>query len=218
VFVDSPGALRSRDSLGNDLVIEPGGIVLLQSGRGALHEETPADIGRELHGAQIYVNLSSKNKLAPPQVFRLETSEVPESWTDDSDRVRVGSFEGVSSPLVPAEPFTLLDIELKRGISFNLPKGHNALVYVRNGRIFVRADNRKQKLEAEQALALHGDGGGVMLDAVQPSHLLILAGAEILEPIFTQGPFIMNDQAQIQAAFARFQAGEMGHLAPRPGT
>jgi redox-sensitive bicupin YhaK (pirin superfamily) len=125
VLEDSQAGLRSRDSLGNDIVTGPGGIVWTQAGKGVIHEELPAETDRELHGVQIFVNLSSKNKLAAPQVFRLARSEVPEWRSPAGDRVRVlvGSFEGVSSPLVPAEPFNLLDVELRREISFSLQNG-----------------------------------------------------------------------------------------------
>jgi redox-sensitive bicupin YhaK (pirin superfamily) len=55
-------------------------------------------------------------------------------------RVAVGSFQGVSSPLVPADPLDLLDVELRQGISFDLPNAHYALVYVLKGGIRVRVD------------------------------------------------------------------------------
>lgn len=216
VFEDSPGALRSRDSLGNDLVIGPGGIVWLQAGSGALHQEVPAEAGREVHGAQIYVNLSSKNKLAAPRAFWLEREQVPEWRSDAGDRVRVvvGSFEGISSPLVPAEPFLLLDVELRREVSFGLGDRHNALVYVIDGAALVHAGGHEQEVAGGHALALHGGGGRVAFEAVHPARLLILSGAEIREPVLADGPFIMNERSQIVAAAARYRAGEMGHLAP----
>jgi redox-sensitive bicupin YhaK (pirin superfamily) len=62
VFEDSKAALRSRDSLGEDVVVGPGGIVWTEAGRGVMHEELPAS-DDELHGLQIFVNLSAKNKL-----------------------------------------------------------------------------------------------------------------------------------------------------------
>ena len=216
VFEDSKGSLRSRDSLGNDLVIGPGGIVWLQTGRGALHQEVPAEIGRELHGAQIYVNLSSKNKLAAPRTFWLQTSEVPEWRSETGDRVRVvvGSFKSVSSPLAPAEPFDLLDVSLKNEFTFSPRKAHNAIVYVLAGEIIARASDGEQNVPSEHAVALHGSDGCVTLKAVQPAHFLVLSGHEIREPALANGPFIMNEPSEIDAAFARYRAGEMGHLGP----
>ena len=216
VFEESQGGVRSRNSLGNDVVVEPGGIVWLQAASGALHQEVPAQTGRELYGAQIFVNLSSTNKLAPPRTLWLENSEVPEWRSDAGDRVRVvvGSYEGLASPLVPAEPFNLLDVALRREISFSLQTGHYALVYVREGGVVVRAEGREQRVPSEHALALHGDGGRVAFEAVHPTSLLVLSGAEIREPVLVDGPFIMNERSQIDSATARFRAGEMGRLAP----
>jgi redox-sensitive bicupin YhaK (pirin superfamily) len=59
-------------------------------------------------------------------------------------RVVVGSFEGLASLLVPVEPFDLLDVQLRREISFDLQDGHNAIVYVLKGEITVQADGRTQ--------------------------------------------------------------------------
>jgi redox-sensitive bicupin YhaK (pirin superfamily) len=216
VFEDSPGSLRSRDSLGNDLVIGPGGIVWLQAGSGALHQEVPAEMGRELHGAQIYVNLSSKNKLAPPRTLWLEPHHVREWRSDADDRVRVvvGSFENVSSSLVPSEPFNLLDVTLRSEFTFDLEDAHNALVYVFDGIALARAGGQERQVPAGHALALHGGSGRLAFNAAHSARLLILSGAEIREPVLADGPFIMNKRSQIAAASARYRAGEMGHLEP----
>ena len=216
VFEDSQGDLRSRDSLGNDVNTGPGGIVWTLAGRGVIHEELPANAKRELHGLQIFVNLSPKNKLVAPQMFRLESREVPEWRNDAGNRVRVltGSFEGLSSPLVPPEPFDFFDVTLRDTVSFDLKNAHNAVVYLLDGRMIVRSDARQQTLEGEQALALYGSGGRVKFEADTASHLVILVGPASHEPMVVSGPFMMNDRSQVEAAVVRYQAGEMGHLDP----
>jgi redox-sensitive bicupin YhaK (pirin superfamily) len=216
VFEDSESGVRSRDSLGNDVVVGPGGIVWFQAAQGALHQEVPAEIGRELHGAQIFVNLSSKNKLAAPLTRWLASDAVPGWPSKNGDRVRVvvGSYEDVSSPLVPVEPFNLLDVTLQREISFGVQNGHYGLVYVLEGSVLVRADGCEQRLPGAHGLALRGGEGRATIEAVEPAHFLILSGAEIREPVLVDGPFIMNERSQIETAIARFRAGEMGNLAP----
>ncbi len=215
VLEDSPGDLRSRASSGADLTVGPGGIVWTHAGSGVVHEEIPAVPGRELHGVQIFVNLSAKNKLTAPQVLHLDPGQVPQWHCGAGDRVRVvvGSFDGLSSPLVPAEPFTLLDVRLQREISFNLPAGHNAVVYILTGYVVVRADGHQEKVDGGHALAFRGNGR-VTFEALPPSHFLLLSGTEIGEPVVAEGPFIMNEPSQIEAAAARFRAGAMGQLAP----
>ena len=216
VFEDSQGGLRSRDSLGNDLVTGPGGIVWTEAGRGLLHEEVPAETGRELHAVQIFVNLSAKNKLGPPRLLRLESSEVPEWRSIAGDRVRavVGAFYGARSPLLPSEPFNLFDAKVQDEISFILPEGHVALIYVLSGQARVYTEDHEQlKLEGEQAFAVRGSGR-VSVHSLLPAHVLILMGAEMREPRFEYGGFIMNDRAQAVAAIERFRSGQMGHLEP----
>lgn len=215
VFEDSKASLRSRASLGADKVVGPGGIVWTQAASGVIHEELPAEEGRELHGLQIFVNLSSKHKLAAPRVLGLEAAEVPEWKSGAGDRVRVvvGSFEGISSPLVSPEPFDLLDVQLRQAIAFTLREGHNAVVYVVKGDIAVKAGDRKEMVAADHALGLHGSGL-VKFDALRPAHFLVLSGAEIREPVLVHGSFIMNNMKQVEAAAARYSEGAMGHLAP----
>ena len=216
VLQDSEGGVRSRTSLGNDIVVDPGGIVWTHAGSGLIHEEIPADRNRELHGLQIFVNLTSRTKLSKPQVFLLQPSEVPEWRGEAGDRVRVvvGSFEGVSSPLVPVEPFSMFDIDLRRDISLGLPPARNAVVYVLNGSVVVRAGDLNQNVATGHAVAIGGAGQVVRLAASETSNLIVLSGAEIREPAIFEGPFLMNDRSQIQSAAARFRAGEMGDLKP----
>jgi redox-sensitive bicupin YhaK (pirin superfamily) len=219
VFEDSLGAVRSRDSLGNDIVMGPGGIVWSQAGSGMMHEETPANADRELHGLQLFVNLSSKNKALAPQVLSLESAGIPEFHSADGDRVRivVGQYEDLSSPLSPAEPFTFLDVELRREVSFDLKPAHNALIYALTGTVLVLAAAREQRLAAGQAVGLYGGGGRVLLEAAEGAHVLLLAGAELREPVLAEGPFIMCERSQIEAAFARYRSGAMGRLTRLPG-
>ena len=217
VFGDSQGNLRSRDSLGNDAVTGPGGIIWTQAASGVIHEEIPAEPGRELHGLQVFVNLRSNNKLAAPRVFRLAGDEVPvwQGKAGDAVRVAAGSFENVSSPLVPAEPFTLLDVSLRSQVSLRVEQSHNTLVYTRTGGVVIRANGGSRELRGEQAIAFHGSGS-VALTAMEHSQIVVLSGAEIREPVIVSGPFIMNDTSQIEAAVARYRSGGMGHLTVLP--
>ena len=217
VFENSPGALRNRDSLGNDFEMGAGGLIWTQAARGVVHDERPAQVGTAVHGVQVFVNLSGKNKGVTPRVFRLEGSDVP-VWRDEQgDRVRVvvGQYGGVKSPVVPVEPFNLLDITLERQIDLELEAGWNTLLYVLTGEVEVKAEGASQRVSGAQAIALHGEGT-VTLEAVNAAHVLLLGGMIIDEPVVSYGPFIMNTEAQVQEAVHRFQQGGMGHLEPLP--
>ena len=216
LFEDSQDNLRTRDSLGNDLVTGPGGLVWTQAGSGVVHEEMAARRDGDLHMMQLFVNLTRQDKLAAPRVFRLERDEVPEWRGAAGDRVRVlvGAFQNESSPVKPTQPFRFLEVWLQSEVSFGLEAGHNALVYVLSGAVSVAADGRERQLPAAHAVAMHGDGTQVSIKAAQAAHVVVLSGGEIRDPVLAWGPFIMNDQAQIEDAIARYRAGRMGQLTP----
>ena len=217
VFDDSPGSLRNRDSLGNDFITAPGGIVWTQAGRGVLHEEAPADPEREMHGVQIFVNLSARHKLDEPRVYHLDPHDVHEWRSAAGDRIRVlvGAFRDVSSPLVPAEPFDLWDVELRGQLSLPLESGRNMLVYVLDGELRVHTDaNDRRVATAEHALALHSSGGSATFEAVRPARFLVLSGAALDEPVVFDVHYMMNEPSQLADAAARFARGAMGQLAP----
>lgn len=214
VFEDSRNALRSRDSLGNDLEIGPGGIVWLQAGRGAQHQEVPAVPGAELHGAQIYVNLSSRNKLAQPETMYLLPGQVPEWRNDSGDRLRVlvGQYDSIRSPISPVEPYTILDAHLEDGIAYLVKNGENAVIYVLAGDLEVQIGDQRHRLSKETAMALSGAATGQLKAVNGRVQALLLSGPALRERVLVDGPFIMNDEAGIRSAYHRFGLGEMGVL------
>jgi redox-sensitive bicupin YhaK (pirin superfamily) len=180
-----------------------------------IHHEVPAE-PRPLHGLQLFVNTPARNKLDPPKTLRLAADLVPEWRSDDGDRVRVvvGSFGGFVSPLVTDQPFTLLDVALHRELAFDLPSDHVAIAYVAHGRLAIDSDGNERQLTESEAIALHGTGGRVIFRTMSRAQILIASGPVLNEPIVMDGPFIMNDAAQIEAAVARYRAGGMGTLGP----
>jgi redox-sensitive bicupin YhaK (pirin superfamily) len=104
-----------------------------------------------------------------------------------------------------------INVELKRSIVFNLPDAHSAILYVLDGELLVRAGDREEEAPGEHAIALRGRGS-VTLEAKRPAHFVLLAGAQIREPAVAHGPFLMNEMSEIEAAVARYHAGEMGRL------
>ncbi len=64
--------------------------------------------------------------------------------------------------------------------------------------------------EQETLLHFKNDGDGFSITANADSHLLILAGAPIDEPVAQWGPFVMNTQTEIMEAMRDYQKGKMG--------
>lgn len=214
VFPDSPGRLRSRDSLGNDHIVGPGGIVWTQAAGGLMHEELLADPDQSLHGLQFFVNLTGDNKSAVPEVFAFAADRLP-VWTSADGacvRIVVGDYEGLASPLEPLEPFRVLDLALKHSLDIDQAEGEFGVVYARLDAVDLIHEGIVRRIEAGCALAFEG-AGRFRLESVGGSRPLYLSGLANTDNVVQHGPFIMRDSAEINRAISRYQEGAMGHLA-----
>ncbi len=218
LFEDSTGGMRNRDSLGNDFVAEPGELIWTQAGRGVIHDELPAENGQTVHGIQLFVNLSQKNKNLAPEVFQLKNSGIPVFADERNNYVRVitGDYRSVSSLLTLAEPFNLLDAHLESEIDLELRQGWNTLFYVLSGTLELVFDGRPAvTLKDDQVVGISAaETATIKLSANESTHVLILSGASLDEPVVAYGPFVMCSQLDINTAIERFHAGEMGKLVP----
>lgn len=217
VFEDSPGALRNRDSLGHDRLVQPGELVWTQAGSGIIHDEFPAEDGVTVHGLQLFVNLSSQNKQIPPRMFHAHASEIPVFADDTNNRIRVlvGQLDGQRSPVETAERLDFFDVRARGVRRYQVAGGFTALVYVMSGTATVSGAAEPRPLAAHQAVIIRADaqGGELLVDATPAAHFLLLSGQDPGEPVAIQGPFIMNTREQLLQAYGRYRNGQMGQLA-----
>jgi redox-sensitive bicupin YhaK (pirin superfamily) len=218
VFEDSPGALRNRDSLGNDLTVEPGEVLWTQAGTGVIHDEFPAQSGQEVHGLQLFVNLSSQNKGLPPRMFHADASHIPAMEDTAGNRIRIlsGQLGELRSSLSPAEPFDFFDASLRGNWSYSIRASWNAMVYVLSGTVYLATEGERRVLRQHEAIGIHGNAvaGELHIEPAVPARVLVLSGQDPREPVAVYGPFIMNTQAELDQAYERYRDGRMGRLAP----
>jgi hypothetical protein len=215
VFENSEGGLRNRDSLGDDMVVEPGDLLWTQAGSGVIHDEFPARNGSMVEGLQLFVNLSKTNKEIAPRVYHAKATQIPVLRTSENRiRLLTGEFGGLHSPVTPAEPFQFFDATLTAPWTYSVPEHQNVLVYVLSGSVAVGAGGSERTLGEHQAVGIRPDAPDIELH-LQPqsrAHLLLLSGQDSRDSVVVHGPFIMNTQAQIAQAIERYQTGQMGHL------
>src|SRR5687768_1675047 len=96
------GNVDHGDSLGNRGTMGAGDVQWMTSGRGILHQEMPrGDARGRMHGFQLWANLPSSLKMAPPRYQDIVARDIPEITDDDGTRVRVitGEFWGKRGPV-----------------------------------------------------------------------------------------------------------------------
>lgn len=218
MFEDSAGAFINRDSLGDRSRIDPGSLHWTQAGSGMMHEEIPEVRGAVCHGMQMFVNLRSDHKGATPRAFHVAATEVPEVSPSAGARVRVlaGRFAEQSSPLLELlTPILLLDVHLAPGARVSIPvdAGWTAFLLCLSGAGLTGPSEKKRAVAAHEALGFLDDGDRLALTAGEAGlHVLVGGGRPLAEPIVFGGPFVGNTRAEVEAAYARYQRGEMGRL------
>ena len=69
----------------------------------------------------------------------------------------------------------------------------------------------REAVECDLAI-LSRSGDDITVKAKTDAKLLGMDGEPMGEPVFGQGPFVMNSRAEIQQAFEDYQLGKMGEL------
>ena len=73
------GRMRHRDHMGNEGLLEAGGVQWMTAGRGVIHSEMPEITDGRLHGFQLWLNLPAAEKLRAPGYRDLRPEELPQA-------------------------------------------------------------------------------------------------------------------------------------------
>lgn len=212
------GELEHRDSSGSHGKIGPGDVQWMTAAGGVVHEEFHSERfareGGTLEMVQLWVNLPAKDKLSQPGYQAILASQIPQvELPGGAGTVRViaGEVLGQRGPAKTFTPINLRDVRLQPGGSAQLaiPEGHTSLLVVQRGQVTVNGESVK----AVELVSFEPEGDEIQLDASEAARLLILTGQPLNEPVFGQGPFVMNTREQIREAILDYQSGRMGHLA-----
>ncbi len=215
VTVAWEGAVAHRDNAGHAGIIGPGDVQWMTAGGGIFHEEYHEDSfsqrGGSMHMMQLWVNLPAKDKTAAPSYQPITAAEIPRVELPagaGAVRVIAGAYGEARGPAHTFTPISMLDVTLSAGgrVPVELPRSHNALAVVAKGRVHAGAETART---GELLLFAH-DGERMELTADEDSHVLILAGEPIDEPIVQYGPFVMNSVDEIRQAITDVNAGRFG--------
>ena len=228
VTVTRRGFVDHSDSLGATARYGEGDVQWMTAGRGIVHAEmfplldergrNPAEL------FQIWLNLPASRKFAAPHFSMFWKSQVPRlEQVDDSGRavsctIVAGSYAGLVAPAPPPDSWAsspeadvaIWSIVLSPGSRFELPRaepGTDRTLYVFEGeRVRVGdvdvAPGNAARLKRGMAVPLENGS--------RPAELLLLAGRPIGEPVVAYGPFVMNQQSEIEQAIRDYRRTQFG--------
>jgi len=208
------GHMRHRDHLGNEGDLKQGGVQWMTAGRGIIHEEMPQQKNGSLRGFQLWINLPAAEKMKPAKYRDIADTEMPRLDLASGGQVKALAGEvtiagqRLSAPVKGGQADPLyLDVVLRPGETLAVPltQGHNAFLYLFEGRVEVAGD-----AVDPHHLATFTDGDRVTLVAQKRgARLLLLAGKPLGEPIAQYGPFVMNTQDEINQALRDYRDGTL---------
>ncbi|MDE2436345.1 MAG: pirin family protein [Sphingomonadales bacterium] len=211
------GEVSHRDNSGGGGTIGNGEVQWMTAGSGIIHEEYHSagysKTGGPFRMVQLWVNLPAKDKMTPPGYQAITRDSIPEIALDGGRaRIIAGDFSGTSGPARTFSPVNLWDVRLDADaqVTLPLPDGHTTMVAVLSGHVTIDGQGLGEAEIAQLSLAAEG----VEIKADGQTMLLVMTGEPIDEPVVGHGPFVMNTEAEIRQAFADFNSGRFGAMAP----
>ena len=206
-----------KDSFAGEQYMKAGGVNWMTAGKGIVHAEQVLgdneDGSGKFEGFQIWVNLPAAYKEVDPGFEHYTPEELPVVDVDGGKlRIIAGEYMGVKSPVHTYSPLFLFHLSLKAGSNWQmeLPANFEVAAYVGSGE--VKGGERDIHFKLSDVLMYHEGEGGIQLEAVEDSELMIMGGELLREPMATYGPFVMNKPDEIRAKIVAFQNGQMGRV------
>jgi quercetin 2,3-dioxygenase len=222
------GLIDHSDSQGAAGRYGNGDVQWLTAGAGIQHAEMfpllDAEAGNPLELFQIWLNLPAARKFAKPYYTMLWAEDVPRYSQQSSSgklieaNIIAGTIAGVralpSAPdswaADPSNELAIWTIRMEPHASWKMPAAsvgvNRKLFFYRGSRVVVDG----VEIKADHSVRLRPELD-VMLEAGDDEcHLLLLQGKPIGEPVVQHGPFVMNTQEEIVAAFRDYRRDQFG--------
>ena len=222
------GFVDHSDSLGATARFGRGDVQWLTAGRGIVHCEMFPLLDRngpnpcELF--QIWLNLPAADKMVDPYFTMLWGEALPTHTARDGEgrsteiTIIGGAYEGLRPPPPPPDSWAsradadvaIWHAVLDEAATWTVPPAAGAgtvrTLYVFEGGVRIGA----HELEASTGAVLCADEAVAVRGGPYGAEALVLQGRPIGEPVAQYGPFVMNDRAGIEQAFADYRATGFG--------
>ena len=203
------GEIQHKDSLGSDQRVRPGDVSWMTAGAGVAHvERTPAEVfehGSRLHGLQVWLASPESDEQGPASYSHHPADSVPAS---DSLGVRIRMIAGtgfcLASPVPVLSPTLYAHVHMQAATTLIVPTEHvQRALYLLEGELLL--DNEDVE---PCSLVVLPEGEAVSLYAEDECQLVLIGGAPLDGPRRMNWNFVASDPGLIEAARARWAAGD----------
>jgi quercetin 2,3-dioxygenase len=222
------GFIDHSDSLGATARFGRGDVQWLTAGKGIVHCEMFPLLDREGENVtelfQIWLNLPAADKMVEPYFTMMWGEDLPRHTVTDTDgrsteiTVIAGELAGLRPPPPPPDSWAsrpeadlaIWHLVIEPGARFTLPPAASSetvrTLYVFEGSLGID----EQELEQATGALLRVDADVEITAGENGAEALVLQGRPIGEPVARYGPFVLNDEAGIEQAFADYRETGFG--------
>ena len=207
------GDVMHKDSNKNETVIYPGGVQFMSAGRGIIHAEQSSEafkqVGGDLEIVQLWLNMRAKDKMSAPFYTNFQANELP-SYQENGTEIKVlsGDWKGTKGAFetnMGVHLYTMYMLENSRLIT-RVSNERTILFYVLKGEVKVNGTTAKKM----NLIEFNNDLEEVLIEA-KTNSIVIFGHSQVLkEPLVSQGPFVMNSEAEIEQAYEDYRNGVFG--------
>jgi quercetin 2,3-dioxygenase len=222
------GLVDHCDSHGQAGRYGQGDVQWMTAGAGLQHSEmfplVKMDNDNPTELFQLWLNLPRVKKFAEPHFKMLWAEDIPKHTIigDNGKSVEVkviaGTIGGVAAlPPAPdswagdpANEVAVWTINMEPGARFTIPAAEikvNRMLYFHHGSSLMAGAT---EVVSNHAMEVEGRRELTIVNGSSESHLLLLQGKPLDEPVVQYGPFVMNTESEIRQAFSDYRKTEFG--------
>lgn len=222
------GLVDHSDSLGAAGRFGNGDVQWMTAGKGVQHSEMFPLLDKEnpnpLLMFQVWLNLPRDKKMVDPHFKMLWKEEIPIIEQQDSNGKRTeitliaGQLNDKIAPAPapnswasdPKNEITIWTMKLQPGAEYTFPKASNGInrsLYFFKGTEII---SEGYTIPVLHEIIVNPNQTHTIKNGNSESHLLMLQGRPINEPVVKHGPFVMNTQTEIREAILEYQQNQFG--------
>ena len=204
------GKIRHRDSLGTEMVIEPGDVNLMTAGRGIVHSERSPEELRgspmSISGLQTWLALPEAQEEMAPTFENTGRARLPDFASEGvNGRVVIGAFHGMKSPVRAFTDTLYADVRLDAGARVQIPAdAEERAIYVLDGDVEISGD----RFPSDRLLVFR-PGDEIVVSSERGAHFMLFGGASLGSKRFIWWNFVSSSKERIEQAKEEWRTGRV---------
>lgn len=201
------GEMLHRDSLGNELTINPGEMNLMVAGKGIVHSERQREEVKtndnKLDGLQLWLALPEQYEEIDPEFHHYGAPEIPSITINDVPvRVLIGTAYDVTSPVKTFAETLYIEANLEKGQSLEIPDGvQERGLYIVRGKL-----KAKDSILEQYSMTIFHSDQTITVTAEEATQLAVIGG-ETLSRRHIWWNFVSSRRERIEQAKADWKSG-----------